>query len=132
MKGTKTKAEVLAGVQESVGSIFTKEDVVAIINSIKEEEGGGTISKDKLVDILDGIDFDLYIEKEIEIDQSEVEFSFETDESCGQLRVDAVVDESSLENAVTVNISGVDVHGLADEILSIFDRISSLMRSYQG
>lgn len=118
MKGTKTKAEVLAGVQESVGSIFTKEDVVAIINSIKEEEGGGTISKDKLVNILDVIDFDSYIEKEIEIDQSEVEFSFETDESCGQLRVDAVVDESSLENAVTVNLSSVDVHGLADEILS--------------
>jgi len=118
MNVTKTKAEVLAGVQESVGSIFTKEDVIKIINSIKEEEGGGTISKDKLVDILDGIDFNLYIEKEIEIDQSEVEFSFETDESCGQLRVDAVVDESSLESAVTVNISGVDVHGLADEILS--------------
>jgi hypothetical protein len=118
MNVTKTKAEVLAGVQESVGSIFTKEDVINIINSIKEEEGGGTISKDKLVDILDGIDFDLYIEKEIEIDQSEVEFSFETDESCGQLRVDAVVDESSLESAVTANISSVDVHGLADEILS--------------
>lgn len=118
MKGTKTKAEVLAGVQESVGSIFTKEDVVAIINSIKEEEGGGTISKDKLVDILNGIDFDLYIEKDIEIDQSEVEFSFETDESCGQLRVDAVVDESTLESAVTVNVSAVDVHSLADEILS--------------
>ena len=118
MKGTKTKAEVLAGVQESVGSIFTKEDVVAIINSIKEEEGGGTISKDKLVGILDGIDFDSYIEKEIEIDHSEVEFSFETDESCGQLRVDAVVDDSSLESAVTATISSVDVHGLADEILS--------------
>jgi len=121
MKGTKTKAEVLAGVQESVGSIFTKEDVIKIINSIKDGEGG-TISKDKLVDILDGIDFDLYIEKDIEIDQSEVEFSFETGESCGQLRVDAVVDESTLESAVTVNISGVDVHGLADEIL---------LRSYQ-
>lgn len=121
MKGTKTKAEVLAGVQESVGSIFTKEDVVAIINSIKEEEGGGTISKDKLVNILDVIDFDSYIEKEIEIDQSEVEFSFETDESCGQLRVDAVVDESSLENAVTVNLSSVDVHGLADEIISMLE-----------
>lgn len=117
MNVTKTKAEVLAGVQESVGSIFTKEDVIKIINSIKEEEGG-TISKDKLVGILSEIDFDLYIEKDIEIDQSEVEFSFETDESCGQLRVDAVVDESSLENAVTANISSVDVHGLADEIIS--------------
>jgi len=118
MNVTKTKAEVLAGVQESVGSIFTKEDVIKIINSIKGEEGGGTISKEKLVGILSDIDFDSYIEKEIEIDQSEVEFSFETDESCGQLRVDAVVDESSLENAVTANISSVDVHGLADEILS--------------
>ena len=117
MNVTKTKAEVLAGVQESVGSIFTKEDVIKIINSIKDGEGG-TISKDKLVDILSEIDFDSYIEKEIEIDQSEVEFSFETDESCGQLRVDAVVDDSSLESAVTATISSVDVHGLADEILS--------------
>jgi hypothetical protein len=118
MNVTKTKAEVLAGVQESVGSIFTKEDVINIINSIKEEEGGGTISKDKLVDILSDIDFDSYIEKEIEIDQSGVEFSFETDESRGQLTVEAVIDESSLESAVTATISSVDVHGLADEILS--------------
>jgi hypothetical protein len=118
MKGTKTKAEVLAGVQESLGSIFTKEDVVAIINSIKEEEGGGTISKDKLVDILNGIDFDTLIEKEIEIDHSAVEFSFETDESCGQLHVEAVADESTLESAITVTISSVEVYDLADMIIS--------------
>ena len=118
MKGTKTKAEVLAGVQESVGSIFTKEDVINIINSIKEEEGGGTISKDKLVDILSEIDFDSYIEKEITIDSGDLNFSFDTNERGNGITITAEVDESTVEDAVTVEISSVDVHGLADEILS--------------
>lgn len=118
MNVTKTKAEVLAGVQESVGSIFTKEDVINIINSIKEEEGGGTISKDKLVDILSDIDFDSYIEKEITIDSGDLNFSFDTNERGNGITITAEVDESTVEDAVTVEISSVDVHGLADEILS--------------
>ncbi len=118
MKGTKTKAEVLAGVQESLGSIFTKEDVVTIINSIKEEEGGGTISKDKLVGILSDIDFDSYIEKEITIDSGDLNFSFDTNERGNGITITAEIDESTVEDAVTVEISSVDVHGLADEILS--------------
>jgi hypothetical protein len=118
MNVTKTKAEVLAGVQESVGSIFTKEDVINIINSIKEEEGGGTISKDKLVDILSEIDFDSYIEKEITIDSGDLNFSFDTNERGNGITITAEVDESTVEEAVTVEISSVDVHGLADEILS--------------
>jgi hypothetical protein len=118
MNVTKTKAEVLSGVQESVGSIFTKEDVINIINSIKEEEGGGTISKDKLVDILSEIDFDSYIEKEITIDSGDLNFSFDTNERGNGITITAEVDESTVEDAVTVEISSVDVHGLADEILS--------------
>jgi|Wag4MinimDraft_6_1082665.scaffolds.fasta_scaffold11008_3 hypothetical protein len=118
MNVTKTKAEVLAGVQESVGSIFTKEDVIKIINSIKEEEGGGTISKDKLVGILSDIDFDSYIEKEITIDSGDLNFSFDTNERGNGITITAEVDESTVEDAVTVEISSVDVHGLADEILS--------------
>ncbi len=118
MKGTKTKAEVLAGVQESLGSIFTKEDVVTIINSIKEEEGGGTISKDKLVAILSDIDFDALIEKEITIDSGDLSFSFDTNERGNGITITAEIDESTVEDAVTVEISSVDVHGLADEIIS--------------
>jgi len=118
MKGTKTKAEVLAGVQESLGSIFTKEDVVTIINSIKEEEGGGTISKDKLVAILSDIDFDALIEKEITIDSGDLNFSFDTNERGNGITITAEIDESTVEDAVTVEISSVDVHGLADEIIS--------------
>ena len=118
MKGTKTKAEVLEGVQESVGSIFTKEDVIKIINSIKEEEGGGTISMDMLVGILSDIDFDSYIEKEITIDSGDLNFSFDTNERGNGITITAEVDESTVEDAVTVEISSVDVHGLADEILS--------------
>jgi hypothetical protein len=118
MKGTKTKAEVLAGVQESLGSIFTKEDVVTIINSIKEEEGGGTISKDKLVNILSDIDFDALIEKEITIDSGDLNFSFDTNERGNGITITAEIDESTVEDAVNVEISSVDLHGLADEILS--------------
>ena len=118
MKGTKTKAEVLAGVQESLGSIFTKEDVVTIINSIKEEEGGGTISKDKLVAILSDIDFDALIEKEITIDSGDLSFSFDTNERGNGITITAEIDESTVEDAVTVELSSVDVHGLADEIIS--------------
>jgi hypothetical protein len=121
MNVTKTKAEVLAGVQESVGSIFTKEDVINIINSIKEEEGGGTISKDKLVDILSEIDFDSYIEKEITIDSGDLNFSFDTNERGNGITITAEVDESTVEDAVTVEISSVDVHGLADEIISMLE-----------
>ncbi len=121
MKGTKTKAEVLAGVQESLGSIFTKEDVVTIINSIKEEEGGGTISKDKLVAILSDIDFDALIEKEITIDSGDLNFSFDTSERGNGITITAEIDESTVEDAVTVEISSVDVHGLADEIISMLE-----------
>ncbi len=120
MNVTKTKAEVLAGVQESVGSIFTKEDVIKIINSIKEE-GGGTISKDKLVGILSDIDFDSYIEKEITIDSGDLNFSFDTNERGNGITITAEVDESTVEDAVTVEISSVDVHGLADEIISMLE-----------
>ena len=121
MNVTKTKAEVLAGVQESVGSIFTKEDVIKIINSIKEEEGGGTISKDKLVAILSDIDFDALIEKEITIDSGDLNFSFDTNERGNGITITAEVDESTVEDAVTVEISSVDVHGLADEIISMLE-----------
>ena len=51
MENTKTKDEVLAGVQASIGSIFTKEDVIGIIKSIKAEGGKG-ITKRQLAEAL--------------------------------------------------------------------------------
>ena len=117
MVNTKTKDEVLAGVQASIGSIFTKEDVVGIIKSIKTEGGKG-ITKDQLIDALEAIELDDFTTKEIEIDQSEIEITYDTDDNNGgALIVTAEVDESSVENAVTITISLTDARGLAQEIL---------------
>lgn len=117
MVNTKTKDEVLAGVQASIGSIFTKEDVIGIIKSIKTEGGKG-ITRDQLIDALEAIDLDDFTTKEIEIDQSEIEITYDTDDNNGgALIVTAEVDESSVENAVTITISLNDARGLAQEIL---------------
>ena len=117
MENTKTKDEVLAGVQASIGSIFTKEDVVGIIKSIKTEGGKG-ITKDQLIDALEAIELDDFTTKEIEIDQSEIEITYDTDDNNGgALIVTAEVDESSVESAVTITLSLSDASGLAQEIL---------------
>lgn len=117
MENTKTKDEALAGVQASIGSIFTKEDVVGIIKSIKTEGGKG-ITKDQLIDALEAIELDDFTMKEIEIDQSEIEITYDTDDNNGgALIVTAEVDESSVGNAVTITISLSDARGLAQEIL---------------
>ena len=117
MENTKTKDEVLAGVQASIGSIFTKEDVVGIIKSIKTEGGKG-ITRDQLIDALEAIELDDFTTKEIEIDQSEIEITYDTDDNNGgALIVTAEVDESSVESAVTITLSLSDARGLAQEIL---------------
>jgi len=117
MENTKTKAEVLAGVQASIGSIFTKEDVVGIIKSIKTEGGKG-ITKEQLIDALEAIELDDFTTKEIEIDQSELEITYDTDDTGnGGVTITAEVDESSVENAVTITLSLSDARGLAQEIL---------------
>ena len=117
MENTKTKAEVLAGVQASIGSIFTKEDVVGIIKSIKTEGGKG-ITKSQLIDALESIDLDDFTTKEIEIDQSELEITYDTDDNGnGGVIVTAEVDESSVESAVSITLIINDSSGLAQEIL---------------
>ena len=117
MENTKTKDEVLAGVQASIGSIFTKEDVVGIIKSIKTEGGKG-ITRDQLIDALEAIELDDFTTKEIEIDQSELEITYDTDDTGnGGVTITAEVDESSVENAVTITLSLSDARGLAQEIL---------------
>jgi outer membrane protein assembly factor BamA len=117
MVNTKTKDEVLAGVQASIGSIFTKEDVIGIIKSIKTEGGKG-ITKEQLIDALEAIELDDFTTKEIEIDQSELEITYDTDDNGnGGVIVTAEVDESSVESAVTITLSLSDARGLAQEIL---------------
>lgn len=117
MVNTKTKDEVLAGVQASVGSIFTKEDVIGIIKSIKTEGGKG-ITRDQLIDALEAIELDDFTTKEIEIDQSELEVTYDTDDNGnGGVTITAEIDESSVESAVTITLSLSDAIGLAQEIL---------------
>jgi outer membrane protein assembly factor BamA len=117
MVNTKTKDEVLAGVQASIGSIFTKEDVIGIIKSIKTEGGKG-ITRDQLIDALEAIELDDFTTKEIEIDQSELEITYDTDDNGnGGVTITAEVDESSVESAVTITLSLSDARGLAQEIL---------------
>jgi len=117
MENTKTKDEVLAGVQASIGSIFTKEDVVGIIKSIKTEGGKG-ITKSQLIDALESIDLDDFTTKEIEIDQSELDITYDTDDNGnGGVTITAEVDDSSVESAVSITLSLNDASGLAQEIL---------------
>ena len=117
MKGTKTKEEVLAGVQASIGSIFTKEDVIAIINSI-QAEGGQGITKRQLAEALSEIDLNDYIEKEVTVDHSSIEITYDTDDDgSGGITITAEVDGDSVENAVEVDVSFRDTDSLAQEIL---------------
>jgi len=117
MENTKTKDEVLAGVQASIGSIFTKEDVVGIIKSIKTEGGKG-ITKSQLIDALESIDLDDFTSKDLEFDHSELEITYDTDDNGnGGVTITAEVDESSVESAVSITLSLNDASGLAQEIL---------------
>ena len=117
MKGTKTKEEVLAGVQASIGSIFTKEDVVAIIESIKIEGGQG-ITKEKLARVLAEFDLNDYIEKEVTVDHSNIEITYDTnDDGAGSITVTAEIEDSSVADAVEVDLSFNDVYSFAQEIL---------------
>ena len=118
MNGTKTKEEVLAGVQASIGSIFTKEDVIKIINSI-EIEGGQGITKRQLAEALSEIDLNDYIDKEVTVDHSSIEIIYDTDDNAlGGITVTAEVDGDSVENAVEVDVSFSDTDSLAQEILN--------------
>ena len=117
MNGTKTKEEVLAGVQASIGSIFTKEDVITIINSI-EIEGGQGITKRQLAEALSEINLNDYIDKEVTVDHSSIEITYDTDDNgLGGITITADVGDS-VEDAVEVDVSFSDTDSLAHDILN--------------
>lgn len=85
-----TKQNAIASVQSSVSSIFSKEDVINLINSI---EGGRVITVteigaaiDRLVDSLennedeivdtDGVEFSINYDNRIEVDRVRVNFDY--------------------------------------------------------
>jgi len=71
-----------------------------------------------LIDALEAIDLDDFTTKEIEIDQSELEITYDTDDNGnGGVTITAEVDESSVESAVSITLSLNDASGLAQEIL---------------
>jgi hypothetical protein len=116
MENTKTKDEALAGVQASIGSIFTKEDVIDIIKSIKTGEGQG-ITKRQLAEALSEIDLNDYIEKEVTVDHSSIEITYDYDDNgLGGITVTAEVGDS-VADAVEVDVSFSDTDSLAQEIL---------------
>ena len=121
MENTKTKDEVLAGVQASIGSIFTKEDVVGIIKSIKTEGGKG-ITKRQLAEALGEIDLNDYIDKEVNIDHSSIEVTYDTDDNgMGGVTITAEVEYSSVEDAVEVEVSFSDTESVAQAILDYLE-----------
>jgi len=123
MENTKTKDEVLAGVQASIGSIFTKEDVVGIIKSIKTEGGKGkTITKRQLAEALGEIDLNDYIEKEVNVDHSSIEITYDTDDDgAGGITVTAEIEDSSVADAVEVDVSFSDTDSVAQAILDYLE-----------
>jgi len=121
MENTKTKEEALAGVLGSIGSIFTKEDVIDIIKSIKTG-GGKSITKKQLAEALEEIDLNDYIQKEVTIDHSSIEVTYDTDDNGnGGVIVTAEVDEDSVENAVEVDVSFSDTDSIAQDILDYLE-----------
>lgn len=121
MENTKTKDEVLAGVQASIGSIFTKEDVIGIIKSIKTEGGKG-ITKRQLAEALGEIDLNDYIEKEVNVDHSSIEITYDTDDDgAGGITVTAEIEDSSVADAVEVDVSFSDTDSLAQAILDYLE-----------
>lgn len=121
MENTKTKDEVLAGVQASIGSIFTKEDVIGIIKSIKTESGKG-ITKRQLAEALGEIDLNDYIEKEVNVDHSSIEVTYDTDDNGnGGVTITAEIEDSSVADAVEVDVSFSDTDSLAQAILDYLE-----------
>ena len=121
--------ELVESINKSLSSVFTKEDVLSIIKNFQDsaEEAKPkpaptpTLNVEILRSILYNIDFDDYIEKDITCDGSSIEFDIDTDSHGGNsFRVEVNVDESSIENAVEVEVSINDVEGLAQEILNSY------------
>jgi hypothetical protein len=119
--------ELVENINKSLSSVFTKEDVLSIIQKFQESTEEAKPSPAPALDveilrsILCNIDFEDYIEKDITCDGSSIEFDIDTDSHGGNsFSVEVNVDESSIENAVEVEVSINDVEGLAQEILNSY------------
>jgi hypothetical protein len=119
--------ELVENINKSLSSVFTKEDVLSIIKNFQDsaEEAkpkpAPALNVEILRSILCNIDLDDYIEKDITCDGSSIEFEIDTDSRGGNsFNIEVSVDESSVENAVEVEVSINDVDGLVQEILDSY------------
>jgi hypothetical protein len=119
--------ELVESINKSLSSVFTKEDVLSIIKNFQDsaEEAkpkpAPALNVEILRSILCNIDLDDYIEKDITCDGSSIEFEIDTDSRGGNsFNIEVNVDESSVENAVEVEVSINDVDGLVQEILDSY------------
>lgn len=102
-------------VNESLSSIFTKEDVIKILETIgkesKEESGSSVMTQEKIEEILDDLRSVLSNVEDIEVDTDDVEFSIEGRE--------IVVDN--------VEIRGKDE--LESEVQSLIEKLEEVLES---
>jgi hypothetical protein len=119
--------ELVENINKSLSSVFTKEDVLSIIKNFQDSaeetkpKPTPALNVEILRSILCNIDFDDYIEKDITCDGSSIEFDIDTDSRGGNsFNIEVNVDESSIENAVEVEVSINDVDGLVQEILDSY------------
>jgi hypothetical protein len=106
-----TKEEALAKVAQGVGSIYSKEDVVNLINSIEENAGKATITEELIETISDAVATsinnsgqDVIDDFEVDIDQSYGGNSFEVninDIEFNETRIASIVAEVLSEELET-------------------------------
>ena len=114
--------ELVENINKSLSSVFTKEDVLSIIKNFQDAQEAPkpstVLDPDILRSVLCNIDFESYIDKDISCDGDAISFDIETD-SRGDtsFSIEVNVDESTIEDAVQVEVSITNTDDLVDEIM---------------
>lgn len=114
--------ELVESINKSLSSVFTKEDVLSIIKNFQDAQEAPkpstSLDPEILRSVLEEIDFEDYIDKDISCDGSAISFDIDTDSHGGtSFSIEVTVDESSIEDAVEVEVSISDTNGLVDAIM---------------
>jgi len=114
--------ELVESINKSLSSVFTKEDVLSIIKNFQDAQEApkpsSPLDPDILRSVLCNIDFEEYIDKDISCDGSAISFEIDTDSRGGtSFSLEVIVDESTIEDAVEVELSISDTEGLVDAIM---------------
>ena len=114
--------ELVENINKSLSSVFTKEDVLSIIKNFQDAQEAPkaytALDPDILRSVLCNIDFESYIDKDISCDGDAISFDIETDSRGGtSFSIEVNVDESTIEDAVQVEVSITNTDDLVDEIM---------------